>query len=65
MIRPWYRAPSTRSDLVRTESAPMIEAMIATPPITSGKIATSREKSPPEPVKVRTPSSITATEVTA
>ena len=38
----------------------MIEARIATAPITSGKIATSRDSE-----KVSTPSSITATEVTA
>ncbi len=39
---PMYSAPSTLSDLVRTESAPTIEARIAIPPMTSGKIATSR-----------------------
>ena len=33
---PVYSAPSTRSVLVRTISAPMIEAMIAMPPMTSG-----------------------------
>ena len=59
-IRPWYRARSTLSVVVRTANVPMIDATIATPPSTSGYSATAVWS-----VNVRTPSSMTATAVTA
>ena len=45
---------------VRTAKVPMIEAMIDTPPITSGYTATASSS-----LNARTPSSMTATAVTA
>src|SRR3954447_19660936 len=59
-MRPWYRARSTLSVVVRTANVPTIEAMIATPPSTRGYSATAVWS-----VNVRTPSSMTATAVTA
>ena len=59
---PWYSARSTLPVFDLTAKVPMIEAMIETPPSTSGKSATCEAFSTP---KVRIPSSITATAVTA
>ena len=59
-IRPCSSARSTLSVFVRTAKVPMIEAMIATPPITSGYSATRVAS-----WNVSTPSRITATAVTA
>ena len=59
-IRPLYSACSTLPVLLLTANVPMIEAMIDTPPITSGYTDTS-----PSWLKVSTPRSITATAVTA
>jgi hypothetical protein len=58
--RPWYRARSTLPDFDFTANVPMIDAMIETPPRMSGYSATDEVW-----VKVSTPSSITATAVTA
>ena len=58
--RPWYSARSTLPAADLTANVPRIEAMIATPPSTSGYSAAAVSC-----WKVRTPSSITATAVTA